>query len=99
MGDRCVARCAGMFAFAIWDEQQQRLLLARDRVGIKPLYYTLSNGATLVFASEIKSLLVDPGVERRVNLAAIDRFLTYYYLPGEETPLRAGIHKLSPVTT
>ncbi|MGZ8171700.1 MULTISPECIES: asparagine synthase (glutamine-hydrolyzing) [Methylobacter] len=94
LGDQCVARLRGMFAFALWDERKQRLLLARDRVGVKPLYYT-NTGKSLIFASEIKSLLVDPDVERRVNPHAIDRFLTYYYLPGNES-LFDGIFKLDP---
>jgi asparagine synthase (glutamine-hydrolysing) len=83
-----------MFAFALWDEHKQRLLLARDRVGVKPLYYT-NTGKSLIFASEIKSLLVDSDTDRRVNLHAIDRFLTYYYLPGNETMFES-ILKLDP---
>lgn len=83
-----------MFAFAIWDERKQMLLLARDRVGIKPLYYT-NTGKALLFASEIKSLLVDPSVECRMSERGIDRFLTYYYMPGNET-LFEGIYKLDP---
>lgn len=94
VGADCVERLRGMFAFALWDERKQLLLLARDRVGIKPLYY-INTGKALVFASEIKSLLVDPSIERRVNSLAIDRFLTYYYLPGDET-LFEGIYKLDP---
>ena len=94
MGDQCVTRFRGMFAFALWDERQQRLLLARDRVGVKPLYYT-NTGKALVFASEIKSLLVDREVNRRVSPQAVDRFVTYYYLPGNET-LFDGIFKLDP---
>ena len=94
LGTDSVKRLRGMFAFALWDERKQFLLLARDRVGIKPLYY-VNTGEALVFGSEIKSLLVDPSVERRVNPRAIDRFLTYYYLPGEET-LFEGIYKLDP---
>jgi len=94
MGDQCVTRLRGMFAFALWDEHKQRLLLARDRVGVKPLYYA-NTGKSLIFASEIKSLLVDPDIDRRVNPRAIDRFLTYYYLPGNET-LFEGIFKLDP---
>lgn len=93
-GAESVERLRGMFAFALWDDRKQLLLLARDRVGIKPLYYA-NTGKALVFGSEIKTLLVDPSVERRVNLRAIDRFLTYYYLPGEET-LFEGIYKLAP---
>lgn len=94
LGSELVERLQGMFAFALWDERKQFLLLARDRVGIKPLYY-VNTGKALVFGSEIKSLLVDPSVERRINPRAIDRFLTYYYLPGEET-LFEGIYKLDP---
>jgi len=94
MGAECVAQFRGMFAFALWDERKQTLLLARDRVGIKPLYFT-NTGKSLLFASEIKSILADPSVDRRINPRAIDRFLTYYYLPGNETLLE-GIHKLDP---
>lgn len=93
-GQECVKRLRGMFAFAIWDEKKRELFLARDRVGIKPLYFT-NTGKALLFGSEIKSLLVDSDVEREVNLRAIDRFLTYYYLPGNETLLK-GIFKLEP---
>ncbi len=93
-GEDCVSRLRGMFAFAIWDERKKFLFLARDRVGIKPLYY-INTGKALLFASEIKSLLVDPTVRREVNLRAIDRFLTYYYLPGNET-LFKDIYKLEP---
>jgi asparagine synthase (glutamine-hydrolysing) len=94
LGMESVSRLRGMFAFALWDERKQLLLLARDRVGIKPLYYT-NTGSAFLFASEIKSLLADPSVVRRINLQAIDRFLTYYYLPGNET-LFEGIYKLDP---
>ncbi len=93
-GDDSVRRLRGMFAFALWDSRNEKLLLARDRVGIKPLYYT-NTGDAILFASELKSLLVDPSVSRRPNPQAIDRFLTYYYLPGTET-LFADIHKLEP---
>jgi asparagine synthase (glutamine-hydrolysing) len=94
LGDACVARFEGMFAFALWDAKRRRLLLARDRVGIKPLYIA-NTGRALLFASEIKSLLAEPGVGRRVDPQAVDRFLTYYYLPGEAT-LFDGIEKLPP---
>ncbi len=94
LGEGCVERLRGMFAFAIWDDRKRALLVARDRVGIKPLYYT-NTGRALLFASEIKALLADHSVERRINLRAIDRFLTYYYLPGNET-LFSGIYKLDP---
>lgn len=94
LGVECVSHFRGMFAFALWDERKQLLLLARDRVGIKPLYYA-NTGKALVFGSEMKSILADQSVERRVNPRAIDRFLTYYYLPGNETLLE-GVLKLEP---
>jgi asparagine synthase (glutamine-hydrolysing) len=93
-GAEAVKRFRGMFAFALWDARKQLLLLARDRVGVKPLYY-MNTGMALVFGSEIKSILADPSVERLINPRAIDRFLTYYYLPGNET-LFEGIFKLEP---
>ncbi|GAB6194003.1 asparagine synthase (glutamine-hydrolyzing) [Desulfocastanea catecholica] len=91
---KCVNKFQGMFAFALWDERKQILFIARDRVGIKPLYFTCTS-TSFLFASEIKSMLVDESVVRSVNLKAIDRFLTYHYLPGYET-LLAGIYKLDP---
>jgi asparagine synthase (glutamine-hydrolysing) len=93
-GDALVERLQGMFSFALWDERKRHLLLARDRVGIKPLYY-VDTGRALIFASELKAILLDPSVERRIEFAAIDRFLTYYYVPGDTTPL-AGVRKLEP---
>ena len=93
-GEACVEKLRGMFAFAIWDERQQTLFMARDRVGIKPLYYWLSD-KSLVFGSEIKAILSDPEVSPEVVPEMIDRFLTFYYVPGEETLFR-GIRKLAP---
>lgn len=93
-GEDCVSKLHGMFAFAIWDERKRSLFLARDRVGIKPLYFTLTRDRFL-FASEIKSLLQDPAVPRQFNPKSIDRFLTYYYAPGEDT-LFEGIQRLEP---
>jgi asparagine synthase (glutamine-hydrolysing) len=96
-GPACVERLRGMFAFAIWDENQNALFLARDRVGIKPLYYSLSD-ESLVFASEIKAILADPSVSSEVAPHVIDRFLTFLYLPGEETLLQS-VKKLAPGNT
>ena len=93
-GSSCVARLRGMFAFAIWDERQDTLFLARDRVGIKPLYYWLTD-RSIVFGSEIKAILADPEVNAEVIPGMIDRFLAFYYVPGEETLFR-NIHKLAP---
>lgn len=94
IGEDCVRFFSGMFAFAVWDERLQLLLLARDRVGIKPLYYA-NTGKALIFGSEIKSILVDKSIRRDVNLCAVDRFITFNYLPGNET-LFKGIYKLEP---
>jgi asparagine synthase (glutamine-hydrolysing) len=93
-GPQCLEKLRGMFAFALWDEKQKSLFLARDRVGIKPLYYSLSRNS-IVFASEIKAILVDPSINRELAPEIIDRFLTFLYLPGKETLLR-GIDKLAP---
>ncbi len=76
----CLKYLRGMYAFALWDEKKQRLFLARDRVGKKPLYYTLQNGS-LIFASEIKSILVYLNFTPEINYEAIDYFLTYQYIP------------------
>ncbi|MGB7729608.1 MAG: asparagine synthase (glutamine-hydrolyzing) [Candidatus Acidiferrum sp.] len=94
LGPECLERLRGMFAFAIWDENAKSLFLARDRVGIKPLYYCLSD-TSLVFASEIKAILADPSIRREIAPEMIDRFLTFLYTPGQET-LFKGIRKLLP---
>jgi asparagine synthase (glutamine-hydrolysing) len=91
-GERCVERLRGMFAFAIWDRRERRLFLARDRVGKKPLHYTLV-GRTLVFGSEIKSILQHPRVKREINLQAISDFLSFGYVPDPATAF-AGVRKL-----
>jgi len=93
-GPECLQKLRGMFAFAIWDEKAKSLFFARDRVGIKPLYYHISE-ESLIFASEIKAILADPSVARNISPDVIDRFLTFLYLPGEQT-LLAGIQKLEP---
>jgi asparagine synthase (glutamine-hydrolysing) len=93
-GPQCLEKLRGMFAFAIWDDKTKTLFLARDRVGIKPLYYCQTS-KSLVFASEIKAILADPAVPREIAPEIIDRFLTFHYLPGEDTLLN-GIQKLSP---
>ncbi|HEY1807830.1 MAG TPA: asparagine synthase (glutamine-hydrolyzing) [Acidobacteriaceae bacterium] len=93
-GPACVERLRGMFGFAIWDERQQTLMLARDRVGIKPVYYALGK-ASIVFGSEIKAILADPEISAEVRPEIVDRFLTFYYVPGEDT-LFKDIFKLRP---
>jgi asparagine synthase (glutamine-hydrolysing) len=94
-GERCVEKFRGMFAFAVWDAGARRLLLARDRVGVKPLYYAELPGRGIVFGSELKSLLEDPDVPREWRPDAIDAYLTLLYIPAPAT-IYKGIHKLEP---
>jgi asparagine synthase (glutamine-hydrolysing) len=93
-GDACVDRFRGMFAFAIWDAPKRRLLLVRDRLGIKPLYWTMA-GDALLFGSEIKALLASGMVEAEANHAVLPEVLSTRYTSGEETLFR-GISKLLP---
>jgi asparagine synthase (glutamine-hydrolysing) len=91
--DLC-ASLRGMFAFAVWNEAKQELVLARDRLGKKPLYYTLL-GDTLFFASEIKALLCCKDLDREIDPVSLDQYLTLGYVPGPRTMFR-GISKLLP---
>jgi asparagine synthase (glutamine-hydrolysing) len=93
-GDDLVQYLRGMFAFALWDSTKKRLLLARDRLGIKPLYYS-SIGNSLIFASEIKSLLKSEDIVPSVNVTALHDYLTFRHNLAEETMFQ-GIHKLLP---
>jgi asparagine synthase (glutamine-hydrolysing) len=93
-GKRLVHHLRGMFAFALWDEGKRRLLIARDRVGIKPLYYTETAGR-LLFASELKSILQMPGVERKLSWSAVSHLFTFLSTPPTEAIID-GIHKLEP---
>lgn len=93
-GDELVEHLNGMFAFALWDERRQRLLVARDRMGEKPLYFT-QTANSFIFASELKSLVVHPAVERRVNLLALRKYLQYEFVPSPHTMIE-GVHKLRP---
>jgi len=93
-GDDCVTHLSGMFAFALWDATRHRLFIARDRFGKKPLYFT-RRGETFVFASEAKALLMCPGIDARVDEAAVSSYLVYRYVPGPRT-LFEGIEKLPP---
>jgi asparagine synthase (glutamine-hydrolysing) len=93
-GVDAIARLHGMFALALWDEPRQRLLLARDRAGKKPLYYTRADG-NLIFASEIKALLAHPRVRREADAQALADFLSVRYVPGPAT-LFADINKVLP---
>jgi asparagine synthase (glutamine-hydrolysing) len=93
-GDACMRDFRGMFAFAIWDRRRKHLLLVRDRLGIKPLYYYAGKDF-FVFASEIKSLLHHPGVPREVDHQALDLYLALRYVPGPRTMFK-NIFKLQP---
>lgn len=87
-------RLDGMFAFAVWDDRRERLILGRDRVGKKPLYYW-SSGGRLVFGSEIKALFADPAVPRRLDPGAIPAYLTFGYVPTPRTFFE-GVRSLPP---
>lgn len=91
-GREAVQKLRGMFAFAIWDAKRQLLWIARDRIGIKPLYYHLS-GSRIVFASEIKAILQDPSVPRRLNRQALYDYLGFEFVPAPDTMFE-GIQKL-----
>ena len=93
-GDECVQHLRGMFAFAIWDGRRNRVFLARDRVGIKPLYVKL-DGEKLLFGSELKTILAHPGVSRDVDPLALDEYFHYGMVPGARCIFR-GIEKLLP---
>lgn len=95
-GRDCVKHLRGMFAFAVWDEKNRKLLLARDRVGKKPLAYAVCDG-TLIFASELKALLEWPGFQPRIDPEAIHYFITYQYVPSPLTIFR-DIRKLPPAS-
>ena len=94
LGADCVERLRGMFAFAIWDERRRQLLLARDRLGIKPLYYTERDGE-LIFASELKPILALPHVPRSVDWGAANHLFTFLSTSATQS-IVAGIAKLEP---
>jgi asparagine synthase (glutamine-hydrolysing) len=93
-GDELVQHLNGMFGLALWDERRQRLLIARDRMGEKPLYFTQTPEA-FVFASELKALVEHPSIERRINLLALRKYLQYEFVPSPHTMLE-GVQKLEP---
>jgi asparagine synthase (glutamine-hydrolysing) len=96
-GERCVERLRGMFAFALWDSRRRQLLLARDRLGIKPLYYA-ETPRELLFASEIKAILAAGPLRAALNEAVLPEFLATRFVAGAQTFFR-GIHKLLPGRT
>jgi len=82
--EKCLDKLEGMFAFAIWDKQKKELFTARDRLGVKPLYYTILN-KEIIFASEIKSILAYPGFKRKLNEKVLNSYFQYRYILGNET--------------
>ncbi len=88
-GESCVDPLVGMFAFALWDEPRQRLLLGRDRLGVKPLYYATLPDGGLAFASELKALLLDPALERALDWSALREYFVHLALPEPDTAFRA----------
>jgi asparagine synthase (glutamine-hydrolysing) len=94
-GSSCVDHLRGMFAFAIWDDREKKLFIARDRVGKKPLYYSVTPGGTLVFGSELKSLLEHPDVARNVNSQALDAYFSLGYVP-DPISIFDNVEKLPP---
>jgi len=96
-GRDCVKYLRGMYAFAIWDRRKRELFIARDRLGIKPLYYRY-DGKSLLFGSEIKAILAHPGVKPEFNSATLAEYLAFGYIPEPDT-MYAGIKKLLPAHT
>ena len=97
-GEACVTRFRGMFAFALWDRNRETLFLARDRLGVKPLYYALLADGTFIFGSELKSLLAHPGLQRVLDPYAIEEYFALGYVPEPRT-IFAGAAKLPPAHT
>src|SRR5512145_1697504 len=97
-GADCVRRFRGMFAFALWDRNRETLFLARDRLGVKPLYYALLPDGQLLFGSELKSLLAHGGLDLAIDPQAVEEYLALGYVPEPRTIFRAAL-KLPPATT
>jgi asparagine synthase (glutamine-hydrolysing) len=97
-GERCVERFRGMFAFALWDANSETLFLARDRLGVKPLYYSVLPDGVVVFGSELKSLLLHPGVSRAIDPLAVEEYFALGYA-AEPRTIFSGVSKLSPAHT
>lgn len=97
-GPDCVKRFRGMFAFALWDSNSKTLFLARDRLGIKPLYYAALSDGRVIFGSEMKALLCDPALERRFDIQAIEDYFAFGYVPDPKS-IYASVRKLAPAHT
>lgn len=94
-GDGLLDHLNGMFAFALWDEREERLLIARDRMGEKPLYYAELPDRTFVFASELKAVLQHPAIEGRIDVRALRKYLSYEFVPSPYSIIE-GVSKLPP---
>lgn len=94
-GERCVERFRGMFAFALWDRNKQSLFIARDRLGVKPLFYAVLPDQTLAFASELKSLMALPNWSRALDRCAVEEYFAFGYVPEPRTIFKAAL-KLPP---
>jgi asparagine synthase (glutamine-hydrolysing) len=97
-GPACVQRFRGMFAFALWDRNRSTLFLARDRLGVKPLYYSLLSDGTFLFGSELKALLAHPKLERRMDPCAVEEYFALGYIADPRTIFH-GVFKLAPAHT
>lgn len=97
-GESCVKRFRGMFAFAIWDSGRETLFLARDRLGVKPLFYAFLENGMFIFGSELKSLTVHPGLNREIDPLAVEDYFAYGYVPEPRTIYRGAL-KLPPAST
>jgi asparagine synthase (glutamine-hydrolysing) len=97
-GEECVLRFRGMFAFAIWDRNRQTVFMARDRLGIKPLYYAWLPGGRLLFGSELKALMCDPALPREIDNQAVEDYFALGYVPDPKTILK-HVKKLPPAHT
>jgi len=94
-GESCVDRFRGMFAFAVWDRPRETLFLARDRLGVKPLYYADLPNGKFIFGSELKALLVHPEVPRKIDPTAVEDYFAYGYVPDPKS-IFSGVRKLAP---
>lgn len=99
-GTRCFKKFDGMFALALWDKEKKELTLARDQSGIKPLYYSMQNDGhlmSLIFSSELKGILADATIDRKISRAALETYLRLRYVP-EPLAMIEGVHKLPPAS-
>ncbi len=94
-GEACLERLRGMFAFAIWDQNRETVFIARDHFGKKPLYYSMLSNGQLIFASELKALMIHPLIEREIDPTAVEDYMTFGYVPDPKTIFKS-IKKLPP---